>query len=156
MATSTAHAFHCAFVDAVAAALPAGNVFFGWPDDDAGDEVVYTGDIELDQEWAAMARTTKPRKEIYSLEFFVEASAPAGSAREASAAAWAHLAVVEDVLRNSTNPEDGVTLGVDGVWQCELRTGSAQLGFIRNKEKQIIGRVCRIEATVRVQARIKL
>lgn len=156
MATSTAPAFKKAFVAAIADALPNVSVFYGWPDTSSPDEVVYVGDTRISQEWASLARTLKPRAEDYTFDVVIEVAPTAGSSEEVADRAWEILGTIEDVLRNSANPQGGVTLGVAGVWQCEFRTAEEELGFIRDPEGHVIGRACRITAAVRVQARIKL
>lgn len=156
MATSTVPAFKKAFVAAVDAALPNVEVFYGWPDTSSPDEVVYVGDTRFAGEWAAIARTTKPRAEDYQFDLIVEVAPPRASAEDAADRAWQILGTIEDVLRNSADPNGLVGLGVTGVWQCEFRTAEEELGFLRDGEGHVIGRVCRITAGVRVQARIKL
>lgn len=156
MATSTAPAFKKALVAAVQAAIPDLVVSYGWPEDNDADEVVWVGDTRIDQEWAAIARTLKPRAEDYTFDVVIEVANPTWTAEEAADRAWALLASIEDVLRNAANPQGSVTLGVAGVWQSEFRTAQEELGVVRDPSGLIIGRACRITAGVHVQARIKL
>lgn len=122
-------------------ALQGVHVSYGDPGSAVQHECVVVGGVDAgNQEWGPYGN--RARDEEFDVSLFVVVARPGDDQSAADTRAEEILGACEDAVREDPG------LGVDGVWDAQLRPLRAREGFLDE------GRVCQVDCAVHVMARI--
>lgn len=138
--TSTVSTFNSALKTAIDAQTST-QVDYGWPGDVIEKECIWITETRGTFEIPTLKAGRKSRDEEYEVMVTIDVLKVGGTPAQAEAAAFTHLATIEDILADDPAGVGGVTAAVAGDFYSRI-----------GREDQ--GSYCRLEFRIRVWARL--